>query len=213
MLREHDVHNDDQRMEHIFKRVHKALRDPSYRGDAIKATRRCRARDDQCEINALFNSTKKNLRYVADVRGIDTYQNPVRSRDWGGGDCDDHLADLIAQHYSIGFAAGARVMSPDLDPSGTHTYGIIGVPKEEPTRVVVLDTTVEGTRPGDEPAAGQTRWYRDYWYGEDDRGNPVVLKGASGGVRLSASTVVLIFVFVAGAVTAGVLLWRHRRSA
>ncbi len=212
VLHEHEVHSDDERMHHIFARVHKAIRDPQYRARAIRKTRRCASRDDMCELQALFADQKRRIKYMADVRGIDTYQNPIRTEEWEAGDCDDHLAKMIAEATSIGFAAGARIMSPDSEPEATHTYGIVGVPKEEPTRIVTFDTTVDGFRLGDEPPKRLRKWQRDFWYAEDDAGNPIVQMGGSEGWRIRPITVVLIFAAAAAVVTVGVVVWRSRSS-
>lgn len=212
VLTEHRVANDDERIRHIWGRVHKALRDPAYRERALRVTRRCPPRDDSCELAAIYEDTKKSIRYMADVRGIDTYQSPMRSREWGGGDCDDHLSDLIATATAAGFRAGARIISPD-GREYTHTYAIVGVPKEEPTRVVTLDTTVPSAYPGWEPPKRLRRAQRDFWYSESESGQPVVELGDSEGTTVSPTVVVVVVAVVLAAVATTVVVWKLRRPS
>lgn len=58
----------------------------------------CRARDGRCEARAIYDWTKNNVRYTGDVapvkmgrngevEGIDLFQGPLRTVEFGGGDC------------------------------------------------------------------------------------------------------------------------------
>ncbi len=210
VLREHHVETDDERIKLIWGQVRKGLRDPSYRERAMRLSRHCASRDDTCELSSIFGDSER-LKYVADVRGIDTYQSPQRTLAWGGGDCDDHVAKAMADAISIGFRAGARIIAPDGDEY-THIYAIVGVPKESPTRTLAIDTTVEGSFLGWEPPRSMRGKFRDFWYAEDDRGHAVAQLGASGGGRLGP-ILAAAGVVVVGAVVVAIIIWASRRRA
>lgn len=126
----------------IMERLHVAgLTDPSVRALALQTTRSCPARNDLCEIKAIFDMVKRRVRYTGDVRGMDTYQSATRTLEWGGGDCDDACVVLTTLLRHLGFQVGVRVAdtgSNDWD----HVYTIVGVPKDTPTSYVALDATV-----------------------------------------------------------------------
>lgn len=207
VLREHQVQSDADRVRLIFGQIHKGLRDPETRGRSMSLTSSCRSRDDLCELGKLFTAGQKRLRYVADPRGIDTYQTPQRTWAWGGGDCDDHTALHVAHAVSIGFRGGVRLVAPDGGEM-VHIIPIVGVPKENPTRVVALDTTVEGATLGWLPKMGPSGRSRDYWYEEDDNGRVQMLAGdvhEPGRMRW----IVAGLLVVAGI---GVAVWYSRRG-
>jgi hypothetical protein len=50
-------------------------------------TQLCPARDDMCELQAIYDFIVRNVRYTGDVTGRDTYQSALTSLQFGGGDC------------------------------------------------------------------------------------------------------------------------------
>lgn len=63
------------------------LRDPRVRKLGLEITRECRARDDMCELRAIFDFVVHNIRYTGDITGKDTFQSPLRTLEFRGGDC------------------------------------------------------------------------------------------------------------------------------
>lgn len=54
------------------------------------------------EIQALQNYVKVNIRYVRDIRGIETIQTPDKTLELGYGDCDDKSTLVASLLESIG---------------------------------------------------------------------------------------------------------------
>ena len=69
---------------------------------AMSLARPCNARDWQCEINKCFEAVRDNIRYIRDVRGIETIQSPLKTMQFGQGDCDDKAVLLASLLESIG---------------------------------------------------------------------------------------------------------------
>jgi hypothetical protein len=118
-----------------------------YAPDAEKG---CEARDDECEIQRIWDFVVLNFRYTYDPRKIDFFATAQASLEAGGGDCDDATILIDALAESIGFATYARVIAPgDAPNEWQHVYPMLGVcTKDRPTRYVPLDMTVKGATPG-----------------------------------------------------------------
>lgn len=57
------------------------------------------------EIARLFSFVQHNIRYVKDIRGVETVQTPLRTLQYQAGDCDDMSTLLAALLESIGYRA------------------------------------------------------------------------------------------------------------
>ncbi len=109
----------------------------------------CQARNDDCEIERIWDFLVLNFRYTEDPVDIDTFQTLKESLTIGGGDCDDAVIAFAALLRSIGYNIVGRVVSTKDDPKKwVHIYPLVGVPKNNPKRWVPLDLTVEGATPG-----------------------------------------------------------------
>lgn len=64
-----------------------SLKDPRMRQVGLAVTQGCRGRDDMCELAAIFEFTKTNVRYTGDITMKDTFQSAWRTLQIGGGDC------------------------------------------------------------------------------------------------------------------------------
>jgi hypothetical protein len=123
--------------------------------------RRCKAEDDECEVQLIWEFVKKNCRYVFDPTDADFFATARATLEAGGGDCDDFVILFGALLTSIGFQCVARVISTKEAPSQwSHTYPLVGLPKDNPTGWVPLDATVPESEPGWQ-FPGMAR-YRDY---------------------------------------------------
>lgn len=127
----------------------------------------CRARDGRCEARAIYDWTKNNVRYTGDVapvkmgrngevEGIDLFQGPLRTVEFGGGDCDDHAVLNSTLLILNGIPSNFRITSPRRFEDWAHIYSTAGLPKTDPDHWVALDTTVPGDFFGKEaPSAKQ----------------------------------------------------------
>ena len=126
-----------------------------YRGARDWRTARimCAARDEMCELTAIWNFCVLNIRYLQDQIGQDTYQTLRATLEAGGGDCDDCTVALCALAGAVGYESVAAVISVK---GGTwdHIYPVIKTRRGW----VALDMTEAGKKPGWEfgsPAARQ----------------------------------------------------------
>lgn len=161
-------------LEQLAELAQRSTVHPLVRETAIRLTADCDARDDECELQAIFDAVKHGdprvqglkagVRYVADPRWADHFTAPYRllkqcASGACAGDCDDHAALIVALAGSLGFKVGLRVWGPT--PSEfVHVYAVAGVPKRDPREVVGLDTTVDASSVGWEPPNGSvmTAW-------------------------------------------------------
>lgn len=120
----------------------------------------CPARDGLCESEAVYNWTKANIRYTGDVapvmmpggdvEGVDLFQSPVRTIEFGGEDCDGHTIVTTTLLALNGIPAKFRITAPTKASDWAHIYGMAGLPKTRPDRWVALDTTLPGNMFGRE---------------------------------------------------------------
>jgi len=86
--------------------------DPAVRFWTLEAIARCPPRDRACELEAVVERFRRELRYVADPAGIDLVQHPLFTILAGGSDCDCLSTLLAAAGLSLGwpvrFVVGAR---------------------------------------------------------------------------------------------------------
>lgn len=161
-------------MKVLFDLVLQSTQHPEVRRAALKIVRDCPDRNDECELEALYDAVKsgtKNVpglrsgvRYVsdpdgADPEGNDYYTSPQRLLEMCvdgacGGDCDDHACLIAALAMQLGFQVGLRIWKPRDGKFFEHVYAIVGLPKLNPTHAVALDTTVEEAHAGWEPRDG-----------------------------------------------------------
>jgi len=154
----------------------KATAHPLVRNTALKIVRGCASRDDECELEAIFNAVKhgdpavkplrKGLKYVADPRWTDYFESPVDLltmclKDACGSDCDGHTALLVSLAGSLGWRMGLRAWGPKDGDELIHVYAVAAFPKRPPfQRSIGLDTTVPEFKLGSEPPKGNvlTAW-------------------------------------------------------
>jgi hypothetical protein len=120
-----------------------SLKDPRMRQIGLAVTQGCRGRDDMCELAAIFEFTKTNVRYTGDITNKDTFQSAWRTLQIGGGDCDDMATLNAVLAMENGFQTKFRITS-NTGATWDHIYTLAGVPKMSPRRWVALDTTLPG---------------------------------------------------------------------
>ncbi len=122
------------------------LKDPRMRAIGLEVTSACPARDDMCELNAIYTFTKRNTRYTGDITNKDTFQTAWRTMQMAGGDCDDHAVLNAVLAMENGFFTKFRITS-NTGASWDHIYCLAGVrSKTSPNSWVALDTTLPGNR-------------------------------------------------------------------
>ncbi len=164
-----EVADQKSALRELGKLIEKSTVDPLVRNAALAITHECDARDDECEVRAVFDAVKtgtdqvkgleKGLKYMSDPRWADFFTAPARTlkqaADFGyaAEDCDGHAALICALLGSLGFVTGLRAWGRDKGEF-THVYAVVGMPKINPTEFIGLDTTVEESEPGWEPPKG-----------------------------------------------------------
>lgn len=162
--------------ESALRRIAQIVQQGSVNRDLVRAaravTRDCEARDDECELRAIYNAVKSGderipwlqsgMRYVADPRPFDTFSKIQAIIDDCGsgacaGDCDDHVILVGTMASALGFQVGVRAWGASKSQDGeyTHVYAIACVPKAGPWPANYqghgMDTTVADFDFGDEP--------------------------------------------------------------
>ena len=114
MLREHRVRTLDDRVDLIKRMVwdgdaafrhgspEGGLHDARMRQIGLEVTKSCPARNDMCELDAIYQFVKRNTRYTGDISFKDTFQSAWRTLQYGGGDCFDFSTKIICRSRSSG---------------------------------------------------------------------------------------------------------------
>lgn len=155
-----DVRNLEDRVQAMIDLVWEGLKDPEMRKLALQITRRCEARDDLCELKAIFDFNQSRIRYTGDIAGLDTFSTWRRALDFGGEDCDGHsIANATAAGHN-GFGCVFRLTTSKAGTPFEHVYAVALFSKLEPQAGIAMDTTLPGGKLGDEPRSIAA--YRDF---------------------------------------------------
>jgi hypothetical protein len=87
---------------------------------AQRIVQHCPEQDDLCEATALQEWVRDQIRYVRDVRDVETVQFPEQTLQLGSGDCDDKSLLLASLAEAIGFATRFCAISVNNNPVPTH---------------------------------------------------------------------------------------------
>lgn len=170
-----EIQDQRQALRILAGLVQKAIDNPLVVSTARKIVSRCPARDDECELVAIYEAVKhgtpevkalaKGFRYVADPIQTDFFSGAERllkeCADGNcSGDCDEHGVLAAALAGAIGFPVGLRIWGPTANGDFEHVYGVAGYPKQEasndPREWLGMDTTVPSAYVGWDPPSG--RW-------------------------------------------------------
>lgn len=80
------------------------------REKALELTRHLLQKDFKGEVRALWDFVKFNIRYVRDINDVETLQSPLKTLEYGAGDCDDKSSLLATLLESIGFKTRFRAV-------------------------------------------------------------------------------------------------------
>lgn len=149
----------------IQKNIAAGVRDPSMRKLALGITRDCPARDGECEANRVFDYVAGHVRYTGDVgevvldpkRGrageaeaVDLYQTPMRTLEYGGGDCDDQATTVATLLALNGITPELHVTSNECK-TDDHILAVAKLPKYKPATQRPVDTTLGAGKFGEWP--------------------------------------------------------------
>lgn len=182
-----EVRDQNASLRRMAKVVADGLSNPKTAPLIIRAARAivsdCDARDDQCEVEAIYEAVKHGtdkwpglghgVRYVSDPRGYDYFSSAgatLKACADGScaGDCDDASILVVSLLVSLGFKAGLRAWGPDPRVKRyEHVYGVVSLPKHGPVPAGYaghgVDTTVDDAYVGWEPRKGSvlTFWIEE----------------------------------------------------
>jgi transglutaminase-like putative cysteine protease len=86
----------------MSQKVKAAKADPFIRAKALELTSGLRQKNRIGEIHAIWDFVKNRIRYVRDIRNIETLQDPDYTLTQGAGDCDDKAVLAASLLESIG---------------------------------------------------------------------------------------------------------------
>lgn len=89
-------------LEYMRRFVNEYKTHPAIRETALSLTKSLPQKDFNGEIRALFNFVQNHIRYIKDVYDVETIQTPIKTLEYGQGDCDDKSSLLAALLESIG---------------------------------------------------------------------------------------------------------------
>ena len=169
-----EVSSQKQALATLAQMTKRAILRPEIVTAARRITNDCPSRDDDCELNAIYEAVKsgtvkvaglkKGFRYVLDPIPADWFQGAARSlkscREGAcGGDCDEHASLVAALCGALGYRVGLRAYGPASSREYTHVYAVVAYPKRQPPsdarEWVGLDTTVDEAFVGWDPPRGR----------------------------------------------------------
>lgn len=98
--------------------------------------------DDVEEVRRVWEFVRDGVRYVRDVRNVDTLQSPRTTLDLLQGDCDDKSLLLASLLESLGYATRFAVSATSPRGSYNHVYVEAFVPRVG--RWVPLESSIAG---------------------------------------------------------------------
>jgi transglutaminase-like putative cysteine protease len=160
----HEVKSLNDRIAFIKGQIYKALVDPKQkiRQLALEIIEGCESKDYECYVAKIFHFVQANVKYVRDYEGLDTYQHPLRTLQFGGADCDDFAILNSALLMSIGIPVKLRVIKTKKTEDWSHIYTMAGLPPTNPTYWVALDQTVKGAYLGWEAPKSLIKEKKDF---------------------------------------------------
>lgn len=148
-MRTYNVRNLDDRIRHLRRLVDEGKRDPAvyaFVRDAI--SKRCggdwciREKDNLSEARAIFDATRRRVRYTSDIAGVDTYQKPAHTLALRTADCDDFSSLLCSALLSAGIPCRFKVIRTVNGNDWNHIYVQAGFPRADPKKWISLDASV-----------------------------------------------------------------------
>lgn len=126
-------------------KAHEAKKDPRVRSVALKIVQGLPSQNYLDEARAIADFVHRNVRYVRDIKGVETLHDPVTlleqvSRGVAQGDCDDMSLLIASLLLSIGHKPYFRIVKYRPLGPWSHIY-VVGYEKNhgdmKPTRLVM----------------------------------------------------------------------------
>jgi hypothetical protein len=176
------ISGDDDRCELIRRQVFESRPDPLVLWVARSIVAQCEGRDDECELQAIYQAVKEGpiplpdeygqvtqspgLRFVGDPRYVDAYPSAGKILRWHsqgaiGEDCDGHVILVCSLLDQLGWLVGCVIASRD-GQQFVHVFPVAGFPKDEPQDWIPMDTTVDKASVGWWPPSGLVKRMRVY---------------------------------------------------
>ncbi len=159
--------NIDDRISWIEYEINVGKRSPNVRQIAADALRGVPPRQWDKSAKALFEWTRKNIRYTLDPHNVELFQSADRSAQVGMGDCDDQSIMLSSLLQSVGIPVRLRVISLKGSKVFQHIYVLAGLPPNQPEKWLALDPS-RAEKAGWELPESQRGLLRDYEVGDYD---------------------------------------------
>lgn len=86
-------------MSQLVKEYKKSM---AVRGLTLRLVKDCGQKDYSCEVRQVHAYVRDTIRYVNDIRDVETIQTPDKTIELGQGDCDDKSTLIAAMLESIG---------------------------------------------------------------------------------------------------------------
>lgn len=135
--------NIDDRISWIEYEINVGKRNEDIREIAAAALRGMPPREWKKEATALFEWTRKNVRYTLDPHNVELFQSARRSAEVGIGDCDDQAITLASLLQSVGIPVRLRVIGLRGSRQFQHVYILAGLPPDAPREWFPLDASRE----------------------------------------------------------------------
>ncbi len=90
----------------------------------------------------VFRNLRRDVRYTSDIAGVDTYQKPSHTLSLRSADCDDYTTLACATLGSVGIPCRFKVIRTKGAKDWNHIYAEAGLPRQNPTRWIPLDASV-----------------------------------------------------------------------
>jgi transglutaminase-like putative cysteine protease len=113
---------------------------PNVRALAVALTMDVAPKDWRGEIEACFDFVQNKIRYVKDIRDVETLHTAERILEQGAGDCDDKAVLLCSLLESISHPT--RFVAVGFDPRDRKNYSHVFVSTKLGNRWVSLDATM-----------------------------------------------------------------------
>lgn len=118
--------NGDAGIAQTLRLMRKAVRTfrvaPEIRGAATSIIFNTPEREQDSEVNALFEYVRDCVRYVRDVFGVETLQSPAKTLALQLGDCDDQTTLLASLLESVGYPTRFVVAAYKPSLAFEHVY-------------------------------------------------------------------------------------------
>lgn len=102
------------------------------------------AKDDLAEARAIFKFVQQRVRYVRDVRDVETLATPLATLETRSGDCDDHSTLLATLLESIGFETRFVMTSYTNPHAYEHVYVAVLICRGDVCKWMCADSTERG---------------------------------------------------------------------